>query len=165
MAPNNPFGFPRKTTRADGVLAWHPGFEWTGGGLVSNSRDLAVWGAALFQGRAMSGCYVADLVDAVPVSADSADIRYGAGIAIYRKGLFGPVYGHGGWIPGYSSSLRFYLDHGIAIAFQINTDIGIVDNPNSAVRDIELRLAEVVISTLRPAHQTDNRERNVYDFK
>jgi hypothetical protein len=27
----------------------------------------------------------------------------------------------------YSSSLRYYPDHRVAIAFQINTDVGIVD--------------------------------------
>lgn len=148
MASSNPFGFPQKTTRADGAMQWHPGFEWTGGGLVSNSRDLAVWGATLFQERAMLGRYLVDLVDSVSVSADSSDVQYGAGVAIYRTGPFGPVYGHGGWIPGYSSSLRFYLDHGISIAFQINTDIGIIDNPSPVVRNIELRLAEVVTSTI-----------------
>jgi D-alanyl-D-alanine carboxypeptidase len=145
MATDNPFGFPRKTTRADGTMQWHPGFEWAGGGLVSTSRDLAVWGSALFRGHAMSGRYLADLVDSVPVSADSADVRYGAGVAIYRTGSYGPVYGHGGWIPGYSTSLRFYVDHGITVAFQINTDVGI-DDSTPMVRDMEARLAKIVIS-------------------
>lgn len=145
VAKSNPFGFPRKTTRADSAMQWHPGFEWTGGGLVSNSRDLAVWGAALFRGRAMPGQYLVDLVDSVSVSADSPDIRYGAGVAIYRVSPFGPVYGHGGWIPGYRSSLRFYVDHDITVAFQINTDIGIEDS-TPMVRDMEARLAKVVIS-------------------
>jgi D-alanyl-D-alanine carboxypeptidase len=144
MARGNPFGLPRKTIRSDGTMQWHPGFEWTGGGLVSNSRDLAMWGAALFQERAMSGRYLIDLNESVPVSADSPDIRYGAGVAIYRVGPFGPVYGHGGWIPGYCSSLRFYVDHGITVAFQINTDIGI-DDSTPMVRDMEARLAKIVI--------------------
>jgi D-alanyl-D-alanine carboxypeptidase len=143
-ATGNPFGFPRKTIRSDGTMQWHPGFEWTGGGLVSNSRDLAMWGAALFQERAMSGRYLADLVESVPVSADSPDIRYGAGVAIYRVGPFGPVYGHGGWIPGYCSSLRFYVDHGVTVAFQINTDIGFGDS-SPMVRYMEARLAKTVI--------------------
>ncbi|MBL4903378.1 MAG: serine hydrolase, partial [Desulfocapsa sp.] len=72
--------------------------------------------------------------------------QYGAGVGIYRTGRFGPVYGHGGWIPGYSSSLRYYPDYGIAIAFQLNTDIGIVDDTTTVIREMEARLAEIAIS-------------------
>ena len=146
MAADNAFGFPRKTTSVDGALVWHPGFEWTGGGLVSNSRDLARWGSALFGGNAMSSPYLDELLNSVPISPDTPDIQYGAGVGIYRTGPFGPVYGHGGWIPGYSSSLRYYPDHGIAIAFQINTDIGIVDDTTPVMHEMEARLAEIVTS-------------------
>ena len=149
MAADNAFGFPRKTTTADGALVWHPGFEWTGGGLVSNSRDLARWGWALFGGNEMWDSYPDELLNSVPISPDTPDIQYGAGVGIYHTGPFGPVYGHGGWIPGYSSSLRYYPDHGIAIAFQINTDIGIVDDTTPVMREMEARLAEIVISATR----------------
>jgi D-alanyl-D-alanine carboxypeptidase len=146
MAADNAFGFPRKTITADGVMVWHPGLEWTGGGLVSNSRDLVLWGKALFEGHAMSAPYLAELLNSVPISPDTPDIQYGLGVGIYRTGPFGPVYGHGGWIPGYSSSLRYYPDHGIAIAFQINTDIGKVENSTNVMHEMETRLAEIVIS-------------------
>jgi D-alanyl-D-alanine carboxypeptidase len=146
MAVDNAFGFPRKTTTAEGVMAWHPGFEWTGGGLVSNSRDLAHWGSVLFTGNAMQGRYLDELLNAVPISPDMPDIQYGLGVGVYRTGPFGPVYGHGGWIPGYSSSLRYYPEHGIAVAFQINTDIGIAGDTTQVMREMEVRLAEIVIS-------------------
>jgi len=149
MTANNAFRLPRKTTAADGAMVWHPGLEWTGGGLVSNSRDLALWGTALFGGNAMPGSYLNELLNSVPISPNTPDIRYGAGVGVYRTGPFGPVYGHSGWIPGYSSSLRYYPDHGIAIAFQINTDIGIVDNTTPVMREMETRLAEIVISATR----------------
>lgn len=146
MATDNAFGFPRKTVTADGAMAWHPALEWTGGGLVSNSRDLVVWGKALFEAKAMTGPYLAELLSSVPVSADTPDIQYGLGVAIYRTGPFGQVYGHGGWIPGYSSSLRYYPDHGVAIAFQINTDIGAVDSTSNVMHKMETGLARTVIS-------------------
>lgn len=145
-SPENPFGFPRKTTSDKNVLAWHPGIEWTGGGLASSSRDLARWGAALFKGNVVSKECLKDLLDTYPVSPDTPDIRYGAGVAVYENGPFGPVYGHGGWIPGYCSSLRYYPDHGIAIAFQINTDIGVMDESIHAIPDMEKGLAQTVIS-------------------
>lgn len=149
MSTDNAFGFPAKTTSADGALVWHPGLEWTGGGLVSNSGDLARWGAALFGGKAMPGPYLDEILNSVPVSPGTPDIRYGAGIGIDRSGPFGPVYGHGGWIPGYCSSLRFYPDHGITVAFQINTDIGIVDDTKPVMYEMETRLAEIIIQATR----------------
>jgi len=149
MAADNDFGFPRKTTAANGEMVWHPGFEWTGGGLVSNSLDLARWGSALFGGDAMSGSYLDELLNSIQINPDTDDILYGAGVAVYRTGPFGPVYGHGGWIPGYSSSLRYYPDYRISIAFQINTDIGIVDDTTPVILEMEACLAEIVISSTR----------------
>lgn len=147
MAADNSFGFPRETTDRASVMVWHPGIEWTGGGYVSTSHDLAVWGDALFGGRALDGPYLDDLLSAVPIDPDNPDIAYGSGVTIYRKGPFGPVYGHGGWIPGYSSSLRYYADHQITVAFQINTDIGIVDDSTRVVQELENELAERIIGS------------------
>lgn len=148
MAPN-PFGFPTRTTTTEGVMTWHPGLEWTGGGLISHSLDLAHWGAALFGGGALSGDYVDALLDSVPVSPGNLAIRYGLGVAICATGPDGPVYGHGGWVPGYSSSLRHYVDHGVTIAFQINTDIGVLDDGANLMAEIEGRLLRAVLSTVR----------------
>ena len=147
MADENIFGLPSKTTVSSGVMAWHPGLEWTGGGLVSNSKDLVVWAKALFEGKAINGDYIDNLLQSVPISEDETDVRYGTAVAIYLNGNFGSIYGHGGWIPGYSSSLRYYPEHGIAIAFQINTDIGIVDHSTSVIKDMENRLIELVINS------------------
>lgn len=143
MSQDNPFGFPPETTTSQGVMAWNPG-----GGLVSTSRDLALWGATLFQGRAMDAPYVGDLLAAVPIDPRNPKVEYGLGVAIHRSGSYGAVYGHGGWIPGYSSSLRYYADHEVSIAFPINTDIGIVDDSTPIVRELERRLAQLVVGDL-----------------
>lgn len=149
IAADNAFGLPGKTTTAEGAMVWHPGLEWTGGGLVSNSRDLARWGSALFGGRAMPGIYLDELLNSIPISPDTPDVQYGAGVGVYRTGLFGPVYGHGGWVPGYSSSLRYYPAHGFCIAFQINTDIGVAGDTTSLIREMESGLAKTVMSATR----------------
>jgi D-alanyl-D-alanine carboxypeptidase len=154
-AADNPFGWPEKTIGDDGALVWPPGIEWTGGGLVSTSRDLARWGAALFGGNALSETALAQMLDGVPVDPEQPDVRYGMGVALDRTGPFGPVYGHGGWIPGYVSSLRYYADPGVAIAFQINTDIGLADGRRSVVAALETRLAEVVIGAGRAGEVPD----------
>jgi D-alanyl-D-alanine carboxypeptidase len=145
MRPDNLFRFPVKTLDPDGRLHWHPAVEWTGGGLVSTSRDLARWGAALFSREVMAGDYLSELLNAVAVSPDLADVTYGAGVAIYSSGPFGLVYGHAGWIPGYVSSLRHYPEHGVTIAFQINTDTGIIDSDDDVLKIIEERLMQVFI--------------------
>ena len=145
---NNSFGFPAKTVDVEGKLAWHPGIEWAGGGWVSNSRDLACWGAALFGGDAIQENDLDDLLRSVSVSRDNSDIRYGAGVAVCRASPFGPIYGHGGWIPGYISSLRYYARHGISIAFQINTDQLPEHDSEVAVKAMENRLIRVVLSAV-----------------
>ncbi|RFU14751.1 class A beta-lactamase-related serine hydrolase [Rhodobacteraceae bacterium W635] len=145
VGEDNPFGLPRRTMDAAGRLLWDPAMEWTGGGLASTSRDLAIWGHALFGGTAMADPYLDRLLDGVPVASDAPGILYGAGVAIYADTPRGPVYGHGGWIPGYVSSLRHYSDHGVTVAFQINTDVGIVDDSTDLVPALESALADLAI--------------------
>jgi D-alanyl-D-alanine carboxypeptidase len=148
VAPDNPFGLPARTAGPDGQLLWNPAVEGAGGGLASTSHDLALWGHLLFTGAAMEAPYLDRLFDAVPVSADAPDVRYGAGVAIYAGTPHGLVYGHGGWIPAYVSSLRHYPDHGVTVAFQINTDAGFLDDTSDLAPALEAALAEKVIEAL-----------------
>lgn len=145
-APDNPFGLPPRTMDSAGRLVWDPAMEWTGGGLVSKSPDLARWGHLLFGGAALPDPYLDRLLDGVAVSPDAPGIGYGAGVAIYDDTPRGPVYGHGGWIPGYVSSLRHYADYGVTVAFQINTDVGIVDDSTDLVPALEATLADLAIA-------------------
>lgn len=147
FAPN-PFGLPPRTSDDTGALLWNPAVEWTGGGFVSTSSDLARWGHALFTGVAMDELYMDRLLDAVPAHPDAPGIRYGSGVAIYTETPHGPVYGHGGWIPGYVSSLRHYADHGLTIAFQINTDVGMADDSSDLVPSLASALADLLIDAV-----------------
>lgn len=148
--PDNPLGLPVKSTVAPGVMAWNPAIEWTGGGFVSNPRDLVVWAKALYEGRAMPGAYRDALFRSAPVtgffvSLITGPIHYGAGVAIFDKTPLGRKLGHGGGIPGYSASMRYYADHRFAVAFQVNTDVE-SDDFADAVED---RLARVVADALK----------------
>ncbi len=147
--PGNPFGLPERTADADGQLVWDTSVEWTGGGLASTSYDLALWGHLLFGGAAMETPYLDRLLDGVPVSPDAPGIVYGAGVAIYADTPRGPVYGHGGWIPAYVSSLRHYADHSVTVAFQINSDVGIVDDSSDLVPALEAALADLAIGAVQ----------------
>lgn len=153
VGEDNPYGLPQRTMDDACRLLWDPAMEWTGGGLVSNSRDLAVWGHALFGGTAMAEPYLNRLLDGIPISLDAPGILYGAGVAIYTDTPRGPVYGHGGWIPGYVSSLRHHADHGVTVAFQINTDVGIVGDSTDLVPAPEAALADLAIGRGNGADQ------------
>lgn len=136
--PENILESPRKTTDASGIMVWDPVIEWTGGGLISTSHDLAAWAKLLYEGQAMPYDYLGDLFNSVP--KDDSGVRVGAGVLIQPTSL-GPKVGHGGFIPGYTSSMRYYPEHRVAVAFQLNTDI---DTPKY-VGGMEQSLAEIVI--------------------
>ncbi len=142
-AEDNPFGLPARTMDGEGSLVWNPAVEWTGGGFASTSGDLALWGHALFGGHAMEQAYLDRLLEGVAVHPDAIGITYGAGVAVYAETEFGPAYGHGGWIPGYVSSLRHYADHGVTVAFQVNTDVGVADDSADFVAQLEVALARI----------------------
>jgi D-alanyl-D-alanine carboxypeptidase len=149
LEANNEWHLPVKTTSAPGMMVWNPGQEWTGGGLISTPRDLVMWAKTLYEGRAMNWPYVQKLLLAVPIEQGSPDVLYGAAVAIKYGGPLGPTYGHGGWIPGYSSSMRYYTKYHIAVALQINTDRGIVEHHRTPLtEDMEVSLARVVVESL-----------------
>jgi len=116
-------GVPSKVVE-DGALVFNPLTEWTGGGLFNNPQDLVRWAKALYEGDAMEGDYLTDLLgSAVATGADRPDQSYGLGVAISQT-PFGTAYGHSGFFPGYLSFMRYFPDHQIAVALQINTDAG-----------------------------------------
>lgn len=143
-ATPNPFGLPPKTTVAPGILAWQPGIEWTGGGLVSNSRDLAVWGHALFGGDVLADADLRKMLEPGPPQEENTGNRYAAGVAISNSPN-GRTYGHRGWIPGYVSSLLYYPDHGVSVAVQINADTVPSGDIAQVLGELEDRLAAVAI--------------------
>ncbi|MDG4812537.1 serine hydrolase [Hydrogenovibrio sp. 3SP14C1] len=151
-SPHNVFGFPVKSTTEPGVMAWNPAMEWTGGGLITTAQDLSHWGAALFKGQAMSGNYLPQLLNAVPIQTKNNNKGYGAGVTIRETSNFGEIYGHAGWIPGYISSLRYYPKYKVAIAFQINTDV----NVKQHLSEIETRLANSILSSQKRGSPKNN---------
>ncbi len=137
-----PFGLP-PTVTTEGVLLYNPATEWTGGGLVTNSQDLARWAKVLYEGEAMPGDYRDTLLDAVPKDSTQQvrygpDVRYGLGVTIRSTDL-GTAYGHRGWTPGYLSIFEYYPEHDVAVALQVNA-LGPYD-----LADYAVRLGRVVV--------------------
>jgi D-alanyl-D-alanine carboxypeptidase len=126
----NRFGLPVRITAEDGSLRYNPATEWTGGGLVSNPQDLVRWARLLYDGRAIDGDYVRELLES-GYRGDDAKAVYGLGANTYQT-AYGIAYGHGGWIPGYNSAMRWFPAERFAIAIQINRSY---DNDLAAIVD------------------------------
>ncbi|MTJ05165.1 MAG: hypothetical protein FH759_10815 [Sediminimonas qiaohouensis] len=89
------------------------------------------------------------LLDGVPVGPGSLGTLCGAGSATYSVTPRGVIYGHATWIPGCVSSLSHYADHGLTVAFQINTDAGFLDDSIGVVSALEKALADLAIGAVR----------------
>ncbi|MCP5106408.1 MAG: beta-lactamase family protein [bacterium] len=116
-----PFGLPAKMM-ADGVYVLNPQFEWTGGGLVTTSLDLARFIKLLLEGKIVSKEYLEQMKQ--PVSEESGkrdSVGYGLGLEVWKT-AHGIAYGHRGTMPGYGSITEYIPAYGFSIAIQINTD-------------------------------------------
>ena len=142
LAADNPFGLPTRIVE-DGTMIINPAVEYTGGGLISNPADLVTWARALFGGDVLGDPLTEALTASSVVRVEGEPGRYGLGVFIDDTGL-GPVYGHGGWFPGYNAMLAYYPEWDVAVAIQVNRDFG---NRMSAYRD---RLARLVFDVLAP---------------
>src|SRR5882724_3608718 len=117
--PDSPFPVAGAMLR-DGKLVFNPKFEWTGGGFLSNSSDLARWAFDLYGGKVLTTAELRVMEAGVPAKTGKND-EYGLGVQI-RHTDFGVTYGHGGWFPGYLSEMEYFPEYHVAIAMQINTD-------------------------------------------
>lgn len=162
-APDNLFNLPGGLSLDAGVWKLDPGFEWTGGGLVTNVRDLVRWASLLYSGRAMEGDYLDQLLAPPPAGvvyvdyllapprtdAEKANGRGYYGLAVSVSGEGDRLnYGHSGWFPGYLSTVAYYPGSGIAVAFQMNTDLGGLDkNIEGAGKALEM-VRDTLITTI-----------------
>ena len=110
----NEFKLNEKVINDDGLFVIIPQFEWTGGGIYSNTEDLAKWGKLLYEGKVIDTTLM--LKDAV-VAKLGHDTKYGLGVII-RKTPQGVAYGHSGFFPGYLTELLYFPDRKLCIALQ-----------------------------------------------
>ena len=119
---------------ADGVLVVHPATEWTGGGVVSTSPDLARWASILYGGEFLPEAAFAEMI-----TSRAPGSGYGLGVREATSD-WGIMWGHDGWFPGYRTKLAFFPGHELAVAIQVNTD-----------RNVDLtRLLVDVLALLEP---------------
>ncbi len=106
----------------DGVYFVNPQFEWTGGGLVTNSLDLALWLRELVDGDLVSETSKTAMRQPADEEALLTEGEsYGLGLQIWASDS-GPIYGHGGIFPGHQTQIEFSSAHRFSLALQINAD-------------------------------------------
>ena len=120
---NNPFGGADAVLLAGGRFAFNPGFEWAGGGYASTAQDLARWAKMLYEGDAFDASLMPQVLDGIAARGLGQGARYGLTVII-RDTPLGPAYGHSGFFPGYLTEMRYFPEHDIAVAFQVNTSDG-----------------------------------------
>jgi D-alanyl-D-alanine carboxypeptidase len=145
---NNPFG-GSDAMLVDGQMVINPQFEWTGGGIASTAHDLALWGKALYEGRAFPEAMLPYMLTGVPARLGQ-NSRYGLGVII-RETPLGTLYGHSGFFPGYQAELLYSPASKVALALQINTSApGALGRGRSPFR-VAQELLQLVLEELNRA--------------
>ncbi len=118
------FGFGDEKTVKDGLYAFNPQMEWTGGGLISNAEDLARWVRIYVGGDVVPASLRREMTKVTfPMGPNPNAMRYGLGIIISQT-PFGPALGHSGFMPGYLTEMYYLPEKKLALALQFNTDNG-----------------------------------------
>jgi D-alanyl-D-alanine carboxypeptidase len=120
--PNNRFG-GTDAMIVNGKFAINPQFEWTAGGYVSTTQDLARWAKMFYEGKAFSPDLLPQVVDGIAAPMLGRETKYGLA-AIIRKTPLGTAYGHSGFFPGYMTDMMYFTEHKVAVALQVNTSVG-----------------------------------------
>lgn len=113
-----PFNIEGKVLSDDGKYIFNPQLEWTGGGLITTSLELARWAKWLYEGKVLNQDVQEKIQDAAKVGDG---VSYGLGVFIHET-EFGTTYGHSGFVPGYNSVMDYMPKHKISIALQFNCD-------------------------------------------
>jgi len=96
--------------------------EWTGGGMVSTTSDLAKWAEIYYKGKLFSKTSLEKIITPNSNGKNTGENEaYGMGSFIYET-QNGKVYGHTGFVPGFNAIMAYYPKLKIAAAIQINCD-------------------------------------------
>ena len=92
--------------------------EGAAGALVSTAEDVARFTEALFTGRILPAAVVDTMVSGGPFARRYDD--YGLGVELRNPDLRTPVWGHGGFLPGYRSVTWYVPSERTTITVLVN---------------------------------------------
>lgn len=139
---DNPFGGKDRVLE-NGRFIINPQFEWTGGGMVSNSEDLARWAKFMYEGKAFDASLLPEMLDGVSAPMLGKETKYGLGVII-RPTRAGLTYGHSGFFPGYMTDMMYFPDKKISVAVQVNSSVP--QNLKKPLGRVLVELAEEIIN-------------------
>lgn len=118
---DNPFGGKNRVLE-NGKFIINPQFEWTGGGMVTSSEDLARWAKLMYEGKAFDASLLPQVFEGVSAPMLGRETKYGLGVII-RPTPLGVSYGHSGFFPGYITEMIYLPKYKISLAVQINSSV------------------------------------------
>lgn len=140
----NFFDLPTKLI-TNGRYPINPQFEWTGGGLLSNSVDLARFLKAIHEKKLIPAEYYAEMIKAVDRKTGQPSKQgYGLGTFVWETD-HGLHYGHLGFMPGYVTAVEYAKDHKVSIALQYNSDKTLGANQHKYITE----LSNMIIRSLK----------------
>lgn len=126
----------------NGKFIINPQFEWTGGGMVSNSEDLARWAKLMYEGKAFDASLVSEMLNGVPAKL-GRDSKYGLGVIIRKSQTGVLTYGHSGFFPGYLSEMMYFPEQKISVAIQVNSSVP--QNLGKSTSRVALEVFETIL--------------------
>jgi len=92
--------------------------EGAAGALVSTAGDLVAFGDALFRGRLLDDAALAAMTSPGPHHPRISN--YGLGLEIQQRDYRTTTWGHGGFLPGFRSTLRYLPDADLLVVALVN---------------------------------------------
>jgi D-alanyl-D-alanine carboxypeptidase len=94
---------------------------FTGGGIVSNAKDLADWSSDLFNGRATGKAIINTMIKSISSATDEDGDRLGYGLILSTKISATDIFiGHDGNAPGYRSVMYYQPDKKLTLVILTN---------------------------------------------
>jgi D-alanyl-D-alanine carboxypeptidase len=111
---------------------WNASWTWTAGEMISTVDDLLVYGRALGTGKGLLSPAQQDerrnsfVSDVPPLNQPPLKGDFGYGLGLIKEHDW---IGHGGTIPGYTTSLFYHPELDAVVAVEVNSDISSGDCP------------------------------------
>lgn len=131
----------------NGKFIINPQFEWTGGGWMTNSEDLARWAKLMYEGKTFDASLLPEMLNGVSAPMLGRDTKYGLGVII-RPTRAGLTYGHSGFFPGYMTDMIYFPESKISIAVQVNSSVP--QNLGKSLGRVLIESAETVLGKEPP---------------